>query len=138
MNERATALHVGEELVPEAHALRGTLDEAGDVGEDELAVVGVERAEDRLQRGERVVGDLRRGPREPGEQRGLACVRLPDEAGVGKQLQPQLDRAGLAVEPALGEPRRLPRCRGEPLVAVAAAATARDDGALTGLDEVEP
>ena len=43
---------------------RGALDQARDVGDHELAVVGVERAEHRLERRERVGGDLRRGARE--------------------------------------------------------------------------
>ena len=52
----------------------------------ELALGAVERAEHRLERRERVVGDLRRGARQPREQRRLAGVRQPDEADVGEQL----------------------------------------------------
>ena len=59
MDEQARALDVGEELVAEPGAAARALDQAGDVGEDELAVVGVERAEDGLERRERVVADLR-------------------------------------------------------------------------------
>ena len=61
----------------------------------------------------------------------------PDEPGVGEQLQPQLDPARLAREPALGEARRLAGRGGEALVAVPADAAARDDRPLARLDEVE-
>ena len=64
VHEQAAALHVGEELVPEAGALAGALDQAGDVRHHELAVVALERAEHRLERGERVVGHLRLRARE--------------------------------------------------------------------------
>ena len=50
VDEHPAALDVGEELVPEAGALRGALDQARDVGEHELALVGVERPEHRLER----------------------------------------------------------------------------------------
>ena len=60
VHEQPRALDVREEVVPEAGAVAGALDQPGDVGDHELAVVGVERAEHRLERGERVGGDLRR------------------------------------------------------------------------------
>ena len=47
MDQHPAALDVGEELVSEAGALGGALDQAGDVGEDELALAVVDRAEDR-------------------------------------------------------------------------------------------
>ena len=93
MQQEPAALDVGEELVPESGSLGRALDQAGDVGEDELALAVVDRPEDRLERRERVVGDLRRGPRHPRQQRRLAGVRQPDQAGVGEQPQVQLDPA---------------------------------------------
>ena len=121
---------------PRPGALAGALDEAGDVGDDELALGALERAEHRLERRERVRADLRRGARHAREQRRLAGVRDADEADVGEQLQAQVDPALLADEPALGEPRRLARGRREALVAAPARAAARDDDALAGHDEV--
>ena len=59
VHEQAAALDVREELVAEPGAGAGALDQPGDVGEHELAVVALERAEHRLERGERVVGHLR-------------------------------------------------------------------------------
>ena len=42
VDEHRAALDVGEELVAEAGALGGALDQPRDVGEDDLAVVGLE------------------------------------------------------------------------------------------------
>ncbi len=42
MDEHRAALDVGEELVAEAGALGGALDQARDVGEDRLAVLAVD------------------------------------------------------------------------------------------------
>ena len=138
VDQQAGALHVGEELVPEPGALARALDQARDVGHDELAIGRLERAEHRLERGERVVRDLRMSAREPRQERGLPGVRQPDEARVRQQLQPELEPALLAGEPALGEPRRLPGGVGEALVAPPARAAARHDGALSGRGQVEP
>ena len=132
VHEQARALDVGEEVVAQAGALAGALDEPGDVGDDELALGALERPEHGLERRERVRADLRRGARHPREQRRLAGVRDADEPDVGEQLQAQVDPALLADEPALGEPRRLPGRRREALVAAPASATARDDDALAG------
>ena len=58
---------------------------------------------DRLNRRERVVGDLGRGAGEPSEQRGLARVREPDQPHVGEEAEAKLDPPGLALQPALRE-----------------------------------
>ena len=124
VHEQPAALHVGEELVAEPGAGARSLDQPGDVGHHELAVVALERAEHRLEGREGVVGHLRLRARDPGEQRRLARVRKSHESGVGHQPQLQLERALLAREAALGEARALPRGRGELLVAATAAAAA--------------
>ncbi len=136
VDQHPAALDVGEKLVAEAHAGGGALDQAGDVGQHELALAVVDRAEDRLERRERVIGDLRSGAGEPGEERGLAGVRKAHEASVGKQLQPQLDPTGFPLEPALREPRRLARGGGEALVAVSPGAARRDHRTLACGDQV--
>ena len=130
VHEQARALDVREEVVPEPGAVAGALDQPGDVGDDQLALLALEHAEHRRERRERIVGDLRRGARQARQQRGLARVRQAHEADVREQLQLQLEPALLAGQPALGEARRLARGRGEALVALAAAAAARDRGAL--------
>ena len=120
MHEHPTALDVGEELVAEARLRQRRPRSDPEYRRDELAFAVVDRAEHRLERRERVVGDLRRRAGQPGEQRGLTGVWEPDQPGVGKQLQPQLDPARLALEAALGKPRRLARRGREALVAVTA------------------
>ena len=111
VHEQARALDVGEEVVAEARALAGALDQAGDVGEHELALLAFEHPEHRRERREGIVGDLRRGPRQPRQQRGLAGVGQPHEPHVGEQLEPQLEPALLPGQAALGEARRLARGR---------------------------
>ena len=53
-------------------------------------------AEVRLQRRERIVGDLRLGRRDAREEGRLAGVGQADEADIGDQLQPQPDPRLLA------------------------------------------
>ncbi len=72
---------------PEAATVRGSLDEAGYVGDDEGRVAGRDHAEVGDQRGERVVGDLGPGPRDRRDERGLAGAREADQADVGDDLQ---------------------------------------------------
>ena len=49
MQQAARPLEMGEELVPEPDALARAFDQAGDVGDDELAAVGrLDRPEHRL------------------------------------------------------------------------------------------
>ena len=126
-HEHARAFDVAEEGVPEAAALGRALDEAGDVGEHELVVVEAHDAEVRLERGERVVGDLglRRAHRR--DQRGLPGVREADERGVGEQLHLEAEPALLAVLALLGEAGRAASVRQEARVAPPAAAAARGE-----------
>ena len=49
MHQQPRPLDMREEVVAEARAVGRALDQAGDVGEDELAVVGVDRAQHRHQ-----------------------------------------------------------------------------------------
>ena len=136
VHEQPRALDVREEVVAEAGAAARALDQPGDVGDHELAVVGLERAEHRLERRERIGRDLRLRARDPGEQRRLARVREPDEPDVGEQLELELDRALLPRQAALGQPRGLAHGRLEALVAAAAGAAARDVTSWPGAHEV--
>ena len=139
VDEDAGPLDVAEERVPEAGAAARALDQTGHVGDGRSALVVVAElhdAEVRLERRERVVGDLGRGRREGGKDRGLPGVREPDQADVGDQpeLQPQpLLLAGLAL---LGVLRSLVGRRLEVGVAEAAAAATRDERRLADGDEV--
>ena len=109
VHEQARAFDVGEEVVSEPDAVARALDQPRDVGDHELAVARVQGAEHRRERGERIVGDLRRRSRQARDQRGLARVGQPDEADIGQQLELQREPALLAAQAALGEPRGLTR-----------------------------
>ena len=93
MDERAAALDMAEKPVAETVALVRALDQAGNVGEHEVAPVDPDDAETRMEGGERIVGDLGLGGGDGGEEGRFARVRQTDETGVGDQLQPQNERA---------------------------------------------
>ena len=59
----------------------------GDVGDGERGVAGGHHTEVGHQRRERVVGDLRPGPRQRRDQAGLAGAREADQADVGDHLE---------------------------------------------------
>ena len=101
-----------------------------------VSVVDAHDAEVRLERGERVVGDLRLGRADHADQRALADVGEADERDVGHQLQLELQPALLAVLALLGE-RRLAAPVGEELrVAAPAAPAGRGEPAVAGVGEV--
>ena len=120
-DEDPGALDVAEELVAQALAFRGALDEAGDVGHDELGAVAPgtqpDHSEMRLQRGERVVRDLRLGGRHGRDQRRLPRVGEPDQRHVGHQLELHVQPELLALLALLGERRRPPAVGEEARVA---------------------
>ena len=136
MQQHAAALDVAEEAVAEAGAFVRAFDQAGDVGQHELAAVALDHAELRVERGERIVGDLRLRRADRGEEGGLAGVRQADEAGVGDQLQPQPDPALLARLAGIGVARRAVGRRLEVRVAEAAVAALRQHHALADLGQV--
>ena len=93
VHERGAALDVAQEVVAEAAALAGALDQAGHVGDGERRCRPArDHAEVRHQRRERVVGDLRPGPAQRGDQAGLAGAREADQADVGDHLELEPDR----------------------------------------------
>ena len=124
--------------MPESGAAVRALDQTGDVGDDQRApvVVGRDDAEVRDERRERVVGDLRLGRRDRGDQRGLAGVRKADDRHVGQELELDRETPLLARKARLGEPRGLSRRCGEVLVAPAAVSAADQEHALARGDEV--
>ena len=136
VQEDGAALDVGEEGVAEAPALVGALDQAGDVGHDELGAVDADDAEAGVQRGEGVVGDLGPGVGGGAEEGRLAGVRQADEAGVGDQLQPQPERALDALLAGIGVARRLVGRGLEAQVAPAAVAALGEQHPLAGAGQV--
>ena len=137
MDQHRAALDVGEELVPEPRPLGRAFDQPGDVGDHRLPVLALDRPQHRRERRERVVGHLRRRPRQPPQQRGLPRVRQPDQPDVGQQFQPQLDPVRLPLRPFLGKPRRLPGRGREPLVPMPPAPAMGDHRPLPRLDQVD-
>ena len=113
MHEETRALEVSEELMAEAGAVGRALDEPGDVGDGQLALLRpVHHAEHGLERRERVVRDLRLRVRDPPEERRLAGVREAGERRVDDELEPELELELVSGEAGLREARRLPsRCR---------------------------
>ncbi len=139
MDEDPRPLDVAQEGVAEAGPVAGALDEPGHVGDRRPALVlvaEVHDAEVRLERRERVVGDLRRGRGQGREERRLAGVRQPDEADVGDEPQLEAEPALLAGLALLGVLGGLVGGRREVGVAEAAAAAARDHRLLADRDEV--
>ncbi len=59
-----------------------------------------------MQRGEGIVGDLRLGGGDRGEEGRLAGIGQADQPGIGDQLQPQPDPALLACLAGIGAARR--------------------------------
>ena len=106
------------------------------IGQHELAAVAVHHAELRVERGERIVGDLRLRRADRGEEGGLAGIRQADQAGVGDELQPQPDPALLAGLAGIGVARRAVGRRLEMRVAEAAVAALGQHDALADLGEV--
>jgi hypothetical protein len=136
VHDRGAALDVAQEVVAETAPLAGALDEAGHVGDGEDGVAGGHDAEVGHQRREGVVGDLGPGPRDRGDQAGLAGAGEPDEADVGDDLELEDDLelvAGLAEQ---REPGGLALGGGQRGVAEPAAAALGDDQLGAGADQV--
>ena len=128
MHEQAAAVDVPQEIVAKARAFGRTLDNTGDIGHDERhALIHIDDAEIRVQRGEVVVCDLRAGIGRDGQQRGLADIREADKADIRQQLQLQHDLVLLAGQAGLGKARHLTGRRGKMLVAPATAAALAED-----------
>ena len=107
---------------------RGALDEPRDVGDDEAAIgVDAHDAELRMQRRERIVGDLRSRRRQRARQRGLAGVRRTEQADVRQQLQRELQVPALAGLADVELARRPIHAGLEPRVAAAALPAFRDE-----------
>src|SRR3954471_17184604 len=137
VHEHPGALQVSEELVAEPGPIARTLDQPGDVAEDQLANVrGLHGPEHRRELREWILGTLRPRIREPRQERRLACVGEADERGVREQLEAELDLPFLAGQADLGEARRLPARPCEMLVAAAAHAAFRHDDSGTRVREV--
>ena len=102
VQEQARAGDMLEELHAEPGAIRGTFDQAGNIGNDETLVgLDADHAKMGLQRGERIIGHFRRCRRDGADEGGLAGVGKAEHADIGQHLELQAQLALLAVR-ALG------------------------------------
>src|SRR5215472_11986604 len=136
MQQHAAALDVTEEAVAKARAFMRALDQPGNVGQHELAAVGIHHAELRMQRGEGIVRDLRPRRADLAEQGRFAGIGQPDETGIGDQFQPQPDPALLAGLARIGVARRAVGRGLEMRIAEAAVAAFGEHELLAELGEV--
>ena len=137
MEQRAAALDVLQEAMPEARALGRAGDEPGDVGEHERRLVtDAHDAEMRRERRERIVRDLRLRSRDCADERRLADVREAEQPDVGHDLELEAELELFAGLARLGASRRAIVRGREVDVAATAFAAARDDDALLRLVDV--
>ena len=137
VHERRAALDVAEELESEPLALARAFDQPGDVGDGVADVAGLDDAEVRVERRERVVGDLGpcRGDRR--DQARLARRREAHQSDVGDGLQLEEDIAFPAGRAQQREAGCLALRVRQRRVAEAADAAGSDDEAHAGLDHVD-
>ncbi len=123
MHEHPRALDVAQEAVAEPGAAVRALDQARHVHHHErLFRAQPNDTELRLERRERIVGNLRPRGRDGGKERRLAGVGQPHDAAVGQQFEFEPERGALGGFALLGEARRLTLAGREMLVAEAASA----------------
>ena len=121
----------------EADIVVGAFNQAGNVADGKTEKVLVfDDADLRMERRERVGGDLRPRVGDGGEQRGFAGVGVADESDLGDEAQLEEVVAFVARFAGLGEARGLVAGGGEVAVAQAAAATFAQDELLAVLGEV--
>src|SRR4029079_14136868 len=122
VQQHGAAFDVPEELDAETPALCRARNQPRHVGDRVGRAACLYHAQVGLQGGERVVGDLRPGRGERGDQRGLAGAGEADGADIGDALELEDEVPAL---PRLAEqrvPGRLATFRGERVVAETAAA----------------
>ncbi len=112
------------------------LDQPRQVSKHELAFVNTHDAELRMQRGERIVGDLRLRGADRGEKSRLAGVRQTDDAGIRDQLQAKPDGALFAGQSGIGVARRLVSGCLEVRIAEAAIAALGDHDRLPDVGQI--
>ncbi len=131
MQQQARALQVPEKANTEADAVGGALDQPGNVGDDETAMRReAHDPEVRVQRRERVVGDLRPRRRDRANEGRLAGVRQAEQADVGDDLELEAELELLARRARRGFARRAVGRTLEARVADTVEAAAGDEDAL--------
>ena len=137
MNQDLGALDVAQELMPESVPAVRAGNEPWDIGHNEAAIVAEgDDTQVRLQRGERVVGNLGACRRDARDECRLAGIGEPDDADVGEQLQLQPQETFGSRRARLGPSWCAVGRRGEAGVAASAASALGDKNALPFLGEV--
>ena len=136
MQQYAATLDVTEETGSQTRAFVRTLDQAGNVGQNELFFAGTDHAEVWVQRRKGIVGDFRPGPRHARQKGRFSGVRQSDQARVGDQLEAEPHPEFLARLTGVRATRR-PIGRGfEGGVAQSPATAAGKQGLLADLSQV--
>src|SRR5258708_40367045 len=110
MEDHARALGVAEKARAETRALMRALDQAGQVGDDEIGALKAHHAELWIEGGERIVRDLRLCRRATNEEGGFARIGQTDQADIGDPLESEpvgllLGRlSGIGMAPGLVRP----------------------------------
>ena len=126
-----------QKSVSEPPSIGGTLDETGDVGDDELKVVlESDDTEVRFKSCEGVIGNLGLGGRDPGDERRLTHIGKADEGHIGHQLEFEIEPLFLAHLTLFGEGRSSPDIRKEPGIALAAASSGCRHPAIAVMDQI--
>ena len=131
VDEDLRPFDVAQEIVAQADAFTGAVDEAGDIGHDETAVVRqVDDTQNRVERREVVSCDFRLSCRNLAQDTRLADAGVPQEADVSQDLQFQAQPPFFPRFAPFGKGRRPVGAGAEMPVAAAAAAAFGDDGPL--------
>ncbi len=117
------------------------LDESGDIRHNEadftLRIANRDHSKIGLERGERIIRNLRPRRRDARDQRGLAHVRISHESHVREQLQLEAVSMFLARTPRFVLSRGLMHRCSEARIAASAAASAGNHETLIGLRKLE-
>src|SRR5215472_6701847 len=89
---------MAQELNPQPVTKMRSFDQSRYVGDNERLIAAIDGDDTKLrfQRGERIICDFRTRGGNPGNQRGLADIRIADQTGVGEKLELEPKRLFLA------------------------------------------
>ncbi len=111
-------------------------DQAGNVGKHEIGAVDAHHAKIGVERGEGIIGNLRFGRADRGEEGRLPGIGKPDHADIGDELEPEPDMHLLARLAGISAPRRAIGGGFEAGIAKSAIAPAQQHDALPRRNEV--
>src|SRR5207245_11250416 len=137
---KSTAFKESEEVTANTRACVGASNQTGHIFTHETFFIGMlannNYVENRLQCGERIIGDFWPGGRNARNQSRLANVGISDQSHIGEQLELQAINAFLSWAAIFVLARSLMRGSRKPGVAASASATASNYDALIRIREV--